>query len=148
MCSLVSAFALFGAVVHVYSVASPRYSWKSWERQKAQFAIYILCFLATFIRIFYFALDPYTYHFELSYCAFYAIDYVSSDMVAMAYAFMTYTWTVVVYPSVSKLNPAVGVAVKVAQIWSLVMVGWLVIAPCAISWYCVCPNGVCDYSAA
>lgn len=144
---VVAAYAIFATVVLAMNLRGRRdlCTRASMRKFGLIFLIYALCFMSAFIRIFYFALDPYCYRLELSYCAFYAIDYVSSALVAMAYALLTFNWLLVLKKTMDrKWRPLV----LALQVWAIVSAISLIVAPCAIAWYCVCPDGVCDYARA
>lgn len=108
--------------------------------------VLVFCFCSAFVRVFYFALDPFGWKSVVAPCAIYSIDFVSLSCVGIAYMLMLIQWVGVVEHVEMNKNANLFVFLRVFCVFSVVVLG-LVVAP-ASSIACLCNGTNCeeDYS--
>lgn len=98
------------------------------QKQPIAMLVLVFCFCSAFVRIFYFALDPFGWNGVVPICAIYAIDFVSLSFVGIAYMLMLILWIAVVEHVELKKNGGLFVSLRVFCIFSVIILA-LVVAP-------------------
>ncbi len=109
-----------------------------------------LCFIASFLRIFYYAPDPYSFAGTRVLCGLWGIDYFSTWLTYTAFALLTIQWTLVVSKLlISKKMSWIVPLLRVFRIY--LVVSFFVLCACATAstvMSCVCDGSICPYQAA